>query len=274
MFAIPVFLGLFFYYHNETLPVIVYLLSTIIVAVISFMLWLKKQNSNFLQFENSIKTRSLLSVSFPMFLTASSVFIMGHIDTIMLGIFRTEAEIGIYNIALRVATFINIFFLAIASIAAPKFAEYYGKNDMKGLQRIFQQSTKLIFWGSFPVVVAYFIFPESIFGEEFKAGVSTLMILAFGQFIHAISGPVGQILNMTNRQNILQYFVLSAATLNICLNYFLIQLYGYVGAAIATSVSLIVVNLLCVIYIRLKFKFYAIYLPFINLDTKKSPFIA
>ena len=61
--------------------------------------------------------------------------------------------------------------MSINSIASPKFAEMFAKNDMEGLKKVVHQSTKMIFWTSVPLVIIFFIFPEfflGLFGEEFK----------------------------------------------------------------------------------------------------------
>ncbi len=131
----------------------------------------------------------------------------------MLGMFRTEKEVGIYNVALKLAALTSITLFAINTIAAPKFAEFWGRRDIKGLGRVAQQSTKLIFWTSFPILLSFWLFPSyilNVFGSEFKAGSTALIILTFGQFINAISGSVGYILQMTGKQKVFQNIILTA----------------------------------------------------------------
>jgi O-antigen/teichoic acid export membrane protein len=266
LFAIITLILLLFFIQEKYIPIISYIASIFIVSIISIFIWLKNIKTDLNSYNKNIKSNrdSLLNVALPMLLTSSLFLIMGWVDTIMLGIFRTEEEVGIYNVALRIATLTGITLFAINSIAAPKFAEFYGKGDIKGLGKVAQQSTKLIFWTSFPILLVLLLFPSfmlGIFGEEFKLGIYALLLLTLGQFVNAISGSVSILLNMTNRQNIVQYVIFTAAFINIVLNYILIPQYGFNGAAFASLFSMTFWNLMLVYYIYKEFKFITLYIP-------------
>lgn len=247
--ALLLFLAGLLFIKTKFLPILSYGVSIIIFAITSSYLWRKYLIHLLATFTTSppspISYKSLLSVSIPMLLSSSLALIMGWTDTIMLGIFRTEEEVGIYNVALRVSMITSITLMAINTIAAPKFAEFWGKKDINGLAKVAQQSTKLIFWTSFPILLLFLIFPKSIlgiFGDEFKAGAVALMILTAGQFVNAAAGSVGYILQMTGKQKFHQNIILIGALLNVLLNWLLIPIYGIVGAAVASAVSIIFWN--------------------------------
>jgi len=137
--------------------------------------------------------------------------------------------------------------VAVNVIAAPKFAEFWGKRDKKGLAKKAQQSTKLVFWSSLPVLLAFLIFPSfvlGIFGAEFKTGYTALIMVTVGQFINSISGSVGYILEMTGHQLFSQNGMIASVVLNIILNLLLVPKYGINGAAFASMVTLIFWNIL------------------------------
>lgn len=259
--------------NSSYIPLTVYIISVFIIFFLSHLLWLKhlKPNTvhltksiNSMNIISSINYKTLLSISTPMLLSSSLAFIMQWTDTIMLGMFRTEAEVGIYAVALKVSMITSLTLFAINSIAAPKFAEFYGKGDIEGLGKVAQQSTKLIFWTSFPVLLIFFIFPSfilGIFGEEFKAGAVALIILTFGQFVNAISGSVGLILQMSGKQNIFQNIIVTAAIINIFLNSLFIPKFGIIGAAFASMLSMVFWNISSLVYIKKYFGFYIIYIP-------------
>jgi O-antigen/teichoic acid export membrane protein len=253
-----------FIVSDERSPLAVYVLSLIIVFVCSCVVWLKHSNIKSFSHSNNIKVRTILSVSLPMLLSHSSFLILEWTDTIMLGVLRTGVEIGIYNVAMKISILTSITLFAINSIAAPKFAEFYKKGDREGLEKIIRQSTKLIFWSTVSIIFIIFLFPSfilGIFGEEFKTALYALMILTFGQFINAISGSVGYILQMTGKQKVFQYIVLTAAIMNIGLNAILIPHYGINGAALASMLSMAFWNLSSVMFIRSYLKITTIYIP-------------
>ena len=82
--------------------------------------------------------------------------------------------------------------------------------------------------------------------------------------ISSLSGPAGNILQMTNNQNVYAKSLFVAALANIVLNYILIPIYGINGAAIASMFSLAIWNILMIYEVRRKFGFYTFYLPFKN----------
>jgi O-antigen/teichoic acid export membrane protein len=267
LFASLTMILLLLFSNNKLLPVVSLIVSLFISAVLSQFLWLKNSQLHSVQESNQTTFKSILDVSMPMLFASSISFVLHWIDTLMLGIFRTDGEVGIYNITVKVAMFASITLFTINSITAPKCAEFYGKKDIDGLRKITMHSTKLIFWTSFPLIIVIFLFPSfilGIFGKEFKTGSYALMFLASGQFISAISGSVAIILNMTGNQKVFQNIILLVTILNVIMNLLLIPVYGINGAAFANMISIILNNLLCVFYIHRIFGIFTIYLPFLK----------
>jgi O-antigen/teichoic acid export membrane protein len=64
---------------------------------------------------------------------------------------------------------------------------------------------------------------------------------------------------MTNNQIVLRNITFLVFIINVILNLLLIPNYGINGAAIASLVSNIVINLLCVYYIKKKLGFYTLF---------------
>jgi len=255
-----IFLGFCFYLNIKNLKVVVYayLIGIIITSVLSVILLVslfpsggiqEKENIN----KDKISLRYILSVSFPMLMSSSLGMVMAWTDTIMLGMWRTEKEVGIYNVVVKLSMIISFILTSINSIAAPKFAEFWGRGNIEGLKRIAKQSSALMFWSSLPLFLLFFLFPSyilKIFGKEFVLGSHALMILAVGQFINALCGSVGWVLQMTKYQKFHQNVVLLTTILNIILNYLLIPLYGITGAAIASAASMIFWNIIFSIKVR------------------------
>ncbi|MBU1642565.1 flippase [bacterium] len=245
----------------------------VIIVFVSavFVTWLLSQYrvAKLFRSESSAQGRPLLSmlkVAFPMMVSSSLMLVMGWTDTIMIGMFMDEGSVGIYGVALKVATITSITLMAINSMAAPKFAEFYSKNDMNSLQHVVTHSSRLIFWTSLPILIVSIVFPQQllgIFGEEFKSASWALIILSIGQFVNAVSGSVGYILQMTGKEKVFQYIILASMVLNITFNYWLIPLYGIEGAALASAISLVVWNFYSVVYINYSIKLRTIYIPWI-----------
>jgi O-antigen/teichoic acid export membrane protein len=275
-FTASVFLGLsLIIIKNNYIPVTIYVVSISIMALLSSFLWFKKFYSANLPvssqaYQNSVLNSKLseplnspetikllsptdntsykyiLSVSTPMFISGSLFYFLGIIDITILSILKTSSDVGIYTVSVKLSSIASIFPIAINSIAAPKFVEFWSRGDKKGLAKIAQQSTKILFWSSLPIFLILFIFPSfliGIFGHEFKTGVIALVMLTFGQLISVMSGSVGYIVDMTGFQLFLQNVMIASIIINIVLNLLLVPNYGVNGAAFASMITLIFWNI-------------------------------
>ncbi|MFC2096493.1 flippase [Bacteroidota bacterium] len=252
------------YYQNVDIVIYSLLFTSLFLMLLSTFFIFKKIysfQSRYGHAEESksrISKRQLISVSIPMLFSNSLFLVMNWTDTLMLSAFHGEDTVGIYNIALKIASLNTIALIAINSIASPKFSEIYSSEGKRRLRRIVQQTTILSWLVSFPVFVVILIFPESIlniFGQEFVIGKNALIILSIGQIISAFSGSTMIVLNMTGREKAGRNILLVTVVLNILINYILIPRYGIIGAAIATMFSTVFWNIGSVIFIYKSFGF-------------------
>jgi O-antigen/teichoic acid export membrane protein len=212
-----------------------------------------------------LEIRPLLIVAFPMLMSTSMFMIMNWTDTIMIGYYRDEAQVGVYRLAFKVANLITFTQFAISSIAAPMFSTFFAKNDLEGMKRITRDIGYMNLAISTPVFIMMLIFPSFVldfFGKEFSAGVAPLIVLAIGQIINAICGPVMYILTMTGKEKKARNIIIVASVINLGLNLYLIPIYGLMGAASATAISTVVWNILAVIQIKKEYGFISIPHPF------------
>ena len=264
--------------NDSEVPIYAYLTSVLVVSFLAYLSFrynlIKYANSKDSVNEDFISYSKLLGISIPLMFAESVQFIMVWIDKLMLANMTTVEDVGIYFTAFKLSMIASISLMSINSIASPKFAEKFGKNDINGLRKVVKQSTKMIFWTSFPLVVGFFIIPEyllSLFGEEFKLGVTAFIFLSCGRLVSSFCGSVGNILKMTNNQNIFGLLLFCGAIINVVLNLLLIPennllssygISGINGAAFASMCSLSFWNLAMVVIVKRKFGFFTFYLPF------------
>jgi len=281
LFSLLVILILTLFSKDENIPLYAYLISLIIISLMSYLsfsyfLKIKKDRKEFLFSKNIIdSTADILKVSIPLMLAQAVHFIMSWTDKLMLGILDSpdvisgiatnSAQIGVYHTAFKLSMFATIGLMAVKSIASPKFAELYQKNDIKILEKVTQQSTKLIFWTTLPLVIIFILFSEKLmllFGEEFRLGIFSFIILSLGRVVVSFSGAAGNLLQMCGKQVIFMNVAIIGSVINIILNFSLIPIYGINGSAISTMISLVVFNLLLVYFVKREFGFYTFYNPF------------
>lgn len=172
-------------------------------------------------------------------------------DTILLGLFGNE-QIGIYNVSTRLVT-VAIFMMApINASFGPHIAHLYHRGQHDDLSSTYRAATGWITRLSLPAFVALLVFPHDLlrlFGHGFAGGATVTLVLAIGQLVNAATGPVGTVLNMSGRVWVNMVDNVGTLVLNVGLNIWLIPTHGIIGAAVAWSISLAVVNLTRVIQV-------------------------
>ena len=253
-----------FYMKSNWGVVHAYTYATLGTCLISIITWYRFSKMNESAYQPTLSWNQMLGESMPMMLTGSMFFILGWTDNIILGIFRTSEEVGMYDAAFKLSTLSAIVLLAINAIQAPVFSDLYQKKEMGRLQQIIIKSNRLLFFTSLPLTLLLCIFPETILGflgEGFKGAWIALILLAIGNFINSITGSIGILLHMSGHQKQYNKIITTTAIGCIVLNFILIPKVGILGAAISSSAAKIIQNLLSVVYAKKHLGIISIYLP-------------
>lgn len=235
-------------------PVVVAIAHTASVAVLFFIsLWYLRKHLSPLSKQTSYRVASFIKDSFPMFLSASMIVLLGWADTIILGIYETSSTVGMYSVALKIATVVSFSLQAVDSILAPKLSHAFHSNNNVLFKKLIRFSTLINAIFSIVTVLGIIIFKDfilNIFGPEFIAASTALVILCIGQLFNSVVGPMGSIFQMTGYQKIFQNILIVAFVINLVLNLMLIQQYGINGVAFATAFSLIFSKIASAFYVK------------------------
>ncbi|KXJ59717.1 MAG: hypothetical protein AXW14_14915 [Alteromonas sp. Nap_26] len=211
--------------------------------------------------ETKLSYLELLKQSYPMLLVSSISLFLGWSDMIILGIFSELGDIGIYSVATRVALVTTLVLLSVNTVVAPKYASLYKKKAMFDLKKLSQKTSKILFGAVLVPTCICLFFPEWVmgwFGDEYASGAFILIILVIGQFVNVLSGSVRYLLTMTGGENKLRRILFYTALMNIILSVFFVRLYGSLGVASATSISLVTWNIWATIEVRKHLGFWPI----------------
>lgn len=185
--------------------------------------------------------------SVPLAITAVLMLVNQQADILLLGVFRSKEEVGAYRVAVSMAGLVAVGLQAGNMVLSPHFARLYAQNDMRRLQILVTQSSRLVVWLALPVVLLCTFFGEPllrlIFGPRYAGAYAPLAILCWGQLVNVAMGSVGVLLNMTGYERDTLRGVTVAAGINLVLNLVMIPLWGMHGAAISSGTSLAVWNL-------------------------------
>ncbi len=184
-----------------------------------------------------------LLTSLPMVLVVSFEQLLANTDIIMLGILESPEATGIYNIAVRIVGITLFVFFAVSAFAGPKIAELYSQNKTAEL---IQFSNKVRLATALPTLIGLLVLGYigvpllNVFGPEFTAAYYPMMVLCIAVVARVIAGPVDNLLIMTGQQNQLAKVLGMVALFNLIANSVLIPIYGTMGAACATTASIVI----------------------------------
>lgn len=198
----------------------------------------------------SKKYRELLLFSTPLVFATIMYRVFSFGDIFLLSYFTGSPNaVGIYDVVVSISRLLLIGVSASSYLVLPVFSRL-DSGGMKGqdLKTIYTTLTKWVVILTLPLFLIIYQFPQSIitytFGIDYLGGTLALEILALGFFSHALIGPNGNVLQSIGRTRILLIDNSIMASINIILNILLIPEFGFLGAAIATTISYILLNII------------------------------
>ena len=200
-------------------------------------------------------TREIITHSFPIAVSGMAIFLMMSFDILFLKKYQGDATVAFYAVAVKLMTLLSVIILTVNITVSAAIAASFSNKEMDKVQKIVQNSSRLIVAITLPVIIILVLFPEFIlhfFGPSYVVAKEALVVLVLGQGFCVFFGSAPVYLNMTGRQRIFQRIVLGALVLNFLLNYWLIPSYGMLGAAIAFSVSALFWNLGTALFVYVK----------------------
>ena len=220
--------------------------GTVLVSGIIWKKYLLKLNN----YENSKtlqRTSNLWQEALTLGLVLFLIQFYFRIDTIMLGLLSSKAEVGLYSVAFNLME--GTFFIPSIVMAAI----FPGLSQAKQFLNYFRKGLLLLSLTGIAVGGAVFLFAEIIiqmfFAQEFQGSGEVLKILALAIPIIFWGYLMTQSLVALDHNRIYLAITAFAVLLNVLLNYWLIPEYGAEGAAIATVITEALIPLSCFIMI-------------------------
>ncbi|HPI67230.1 MAG TPA: flippase [bacterium] len=205
-----------------------------------------------IQIDRSL-AKKLLIIAWPFALTGILARLNTQIDTIFLSKIGCatqaicDANVGIYSVATKIILAIHFLPLAFVAALFPALSEFFA-TDQEKLARTFEKAMRYLMFISAPIAGGLLIlapdFVPQIFGREYYGAILPLQILAGSLIFLFLTFPIGSLLNACSKQlqNTKQIGV--AVAVNTLLNIFLIPRLTYVGGAISSLVSTVVLFVL------------------------------
>ncbi|MFC6733676.1 flippase [Haladaptatus sp. DYSN1] len=202
-------------------------------------------------------SRELVAYSAPLILAMFLTVLLTQMDTLMVGFFRSSTEVGLYNAAYPLASSLLLFVSAFGYLYLPIISRLDAEGLRHEISAIYSVTTKWGFVATFPAFLAVLVFADDIltmfFSAEYAPAGIALAILSLGFFTSATMGHNRTTLAALGYTTHMLFADIITLAVNLVLNVVLIPIYGFAGAAVATSGAYVARNVVVYLVLRIKF---------------------
>ncbi len=212
------------------------------VAIVTF-----KYASQFLQFRWRLDLPGFLPVGQILRFGFSSMFfnifslVLYRVDAILLPHLADNRQAGWYAAAVQWSEFVWFVPLAVQAVMLQSTSQLWANNRTDEITSLLSRLLRYVALGTAFFLLFVVVLADQIlsiyFGPDFVAASSALRILALGVFSFSLAQVTGSVIQA--RGNVLPLIVVIAlaALANLGLNWFLLPVWGAVGAAVAGCIS-------------------------------------
>lgn len=201
----------------------------------------------------SLDVKKHLKVIFTFFGSVIAIELYSLIDITMLTYTTSSNIVGYYSNATKIVKMLANTITGIGAVMLPRLSLCFLErrfDDIKGIVKNFFNATLTL---AFPATVGIALVSKEIvlllFGGEFVSSIPTIMILSPLIVLMPLSGGVfGQLLLTSENEKKYLICVSVGAVFNCILNYFFISLWQHNGAALASVITEVLVNLIMIIF--------------------------
>jgi len=187
--------------------------------------------------------RRMLGFGTPLILANIGMFVLNFSDRFFLQHLRSLDIVGVYAVGYKFGFMMNYLF--VQSFFIMWQTRMYAIHKNPDHRRVFREGFALYSLGLFFAGLAMSLFaPDAIrlmVDPKFRAGQEVVPVVVLSYIFYGL-GYYAQVgMYLTDRTRMIGVIGAAAAVVNLALNYFLISLWGMMGAAWATLISFIVI---------------------------------
>ncbi len=240
-----------------------YIIASIAVSAILFFLLLRTFPLLKIKAEvDKAIVKKMLLFSIPLFVGSLGSVAISYADTMILTLYRSLYEVGLYQVALPTSQLLGFFIAGICSVLLPVTSGLWSAGKKESISNGILILTKILFVVMIPIIIIFVAFPETIlrilFSESFVNASQSLQILAAGSIFYSLYFMFGTVMISIGKPTIYTKLLFAVGVLSIMLNLTLVPVIGINGAALSTAISYVFGSFVAVLYTK---KFIAIKFP-------------
>ena len=190
-----------------------------------------------------------------LFLPQIAISLYVTLDRTMLGALASTKDVGIYDQALKLVNILLTLVTSLGSVMLPRVANLLSTGDHKAVNKMHQMSFLIYNLVIFPIIAGMLIvnddFVQFFLGQDFQDAKYAIAIMIFRMFFIGWTNIMGiQILIPHNKNKEFMLSTTIPAIVSVGLNLLLLPKLGYIGAAIVSVLTEVLVWLIQLFYTR------------------------
>lgn len=237
---------------------IVYLIVGYYLRLVVIGIYCFKVHTPSFQFKLPKGWQKMLRYSTLIFLSGAAASFILDIDKSMIFSLSTNENVAFYAVALYIAAVIEAPGRAMFQITSPLVARALNDNNEERLLILLKKSSLnlMIVCGIVFLLINLNLndFYLIIDQEGYASAASVVIIVSIGKFFSMSMGCLNNIISNSKYYSYVFWFSISSAILAVALNYIFIQSHGIIGAAFATLIVIVFINLCKIVLVAVLFK--------------------
>lgn len=189
-----------------------------------------------------------------MFVMLLSQNVFNQADITMLGLMRSDSEVGLYSVSIKIYTIVNQVITSVLWVVLPRLSVYYAEQNQEQLSALLRKILGFVTVLGLPCATGVFLLSEEVVtivgGETYLAAAPALRILMLALLFSLYGGGfLGNMIMLPSKRE--RYFMIACcitALVNVVTNGIFIPYFGICAAAATTAIS----ELLLLIILALK----------------------
>lgn len=195
-----------------------------------------------IRFVRPINIRKHLKPILIIFASTVAVTLYVSSDTTILGLLKNDYAVGIYSVAVKIYTLTNGLLGGLLIVTVPRLAMLLGNERMKDYTILLSQVINTITILIFPIATGLIMLSKEVIliiaGEKYLNSIFSLQIIAMALGFSIFSSIFDQcVLIPAKRERFVLRNTLITGVANVLLNFIMIPLISYDGAALTTVMS-------------------------------------
>jgi O-antigen/teichoic acid export membrane protein len=186
----------------------------------------------------------LIKESWPFAITGISINLYLWIDTILLSVIHGQEAVGLYNASYKLILVLLFIPVVFNNAFFPLMSQYF-ISSKESLKVTFDKVFKIMILIGFPIGIGTLLIANKviliIYGNQFLGAVTVLQILIWSTVLIYARNSFERLLESSNKQLSVTKIFIIGVLFNVILNMIFIPKFSYIGAAITTVLTDIIV---------------------------------